>query len=58
MSQRNRSRIFTDAEYDELMLRLSGKKENYRIWYRVKPRIREMLDIWFAKKEKLEKLIS
>jgi hypothetical protein len=50
--------IFTKTELKELELRLKGKKSNYKIWYRVKPKLKEMLDEWFPKKDKLKSLLE
>jgi len=50
--------IFTETELKEVNLRLQGKKSNYKIWYRVKPKIEELLEVWFPKKKKLQKLIE
>lgn len=52
------SKIFTKTEQDELEVRLQGKKENYKIWYRAKPKIEELLEVWFPKKKKLQKLME
>lgn len=51
--------IFTDAENKALQSRLSGSKEDSNGMYanRVKPKIKELLDVWFPKKKELEKLI-
>lgn len=53
-----KTRIFTKTEYDELDRRLKGEKKNYKIWYRAKPKIEELLDDWFPRKKELEKLIK
>jgi hypothetical protein len=50
--------IFTKTEQAEVELRLSGKKKNYKIWYRAKPKVFEMIEVWFPKKVQLEKLIK
>ena len=52
------STIFTKTEYEEVEKRLQGKKENYKIWFRAKPKIIEMLDKWFSKKKQLQNLIK
>lgn len=52
-----KSKIFTKTEMAELERRLEGKKENYRIWYRAKPKIIEMIDKWMPIKEDLEELV-
>jgi len=51
------SKIFTPTEQKEFELRLKGKKKNYRIWYRVKPKLIELLSLLKLKK-KIEKLIK
>lgn len=51
------SKIFTKTELTELEKRLKGKKENYKIWYRVKPKILELFE-WFKKRKELKKLIE
>lgn len=52
------SNIFTKTEIKELEKRLQNKKENYKIWYRAKPKIEEILSIWFPHKRKLQKLLT
>ena len=51
------SKIFTPTEQKEFELRLKGDKKDYRIWYRVKPKLIELLEL-FKLKKKIEKLIQ
>ncbi len=51
------SKIFTPTEQKEFELRLKGKKKNYKIWYRVKPKLIELLKLFKLKKE-IEKLLE
>ena len=51
------SKIFTETEQKEFELRLKGKKKNYKIWYRVKPKLIELLKL-FKQKKKIEKLLK
>ena len=51
------SKIFTQREQKEFELRLKGKKKDYNIWYRVKPKLIELLEL-FKIKKKIEKLIQ
>ncbi len=51
------STIFTPTEQKEFELRLKGKKKNYRIWYRVKPKLFELLEL-FKKKKKIEDIVT
>jgi len=55
-----KSNIFTDAETKSLEERLSGsRKDSTGIFSnRVKPKIIELLDVWFPKKKELEKAIK
>ena len=52
------SKIFTKTEEKEVRSRLKGKKVDYKIWYRAKPKIKEILEEWSPKKKKLEKLLK
>lgn len=52
------SKIFTKTELEEIELRLQGKKSNYKIWYRAKPKIKELLNEWYPQKQNLAKLIN
>lgn len=54
------SKIFTQAEHKSLEDRFKGsKKDNTGIFSaRVKPKIKELLDVWIPKKKKLKKLIE
>ena len=51
------SKIFTPTEQGEFERRLKGEKRNYKIWYRVKPKLIELLEL-FKQKKKIEKLIG
>lgn len=53
------SKIFTQCEYKALMRRLSGGKLDKTGIYskRVKPKIKELIHVWFKKKKKLEMLL-
>ena len=51
------SKIFTITEQKEFELRLKGKKKNYKIWYKIKPKIIELLEL-FKKKKQIEKLLE
>ena len=51
------SNLFTKTELEELNLRLKGDKKNYKIWYRVKPKLIE-LSHWFKLKAKIKKLLD
>ena len=48
--------IFTETEQKEFELRLQGEKKNYKIWYRVKPKLYELLKLFLLKKQ-IEKLL-
>lgn len=52
------SKIFTEAEQDALDKRLEGdKKDDTGIYSsRVKPKIKELLEVWMPRKKELEKL--
>lgn len=54
-----KSRIFTDAERIALSKRLEGDKTDPTSIYsnRVKPKIKELFEVWFPKKKLLEKLL-
>lgn len=52
------SKIFTKTELEELNKRFEGQKKNYKIWYKAKFKINELLEIWFPKKKNLEKTIK
>lgn len=54
---KTQSKIFTPTEQKEFELRLKGKKKNYKIWYRVKPKLLELLEL-FKSKKKIEKLLN
>ena len=55
---KTKSRLFTNAEYDELQVRLSGKKKNYTIWSnRLKPKLIEFLALE-KQREKIEGLFK
>jgi len=51
------SKIFTTTEQKEFELRLKGKKKNYKIWYRVKPKLEELLNL-FKQKKDIERLLE
>ena len=51
------SKIFTPTEQKEFERRLKGKKKNYKIWYRVKPKLEELLKL-FEIKKKIIKLLE
>lgn len=51
------SKIFTPTEQKEFERRLKGEKKDYRIWYRVKPKLIELLEL-FKLKKKIEKLLE
>ena len=53
------SKIFTKAELKEINRRLDGSKNDPTgIFYgRIKPKIKELLEIWIPKKSLLKKLI-
>ncbi len=55
-----KSRIFTDAEQEALNKRLTGSKEDANGIYasRVKPKVKELLEVWFLKKKELEKIVQ
>ncbi len=52
--------IFTKAEQDALRKRLDGSKEDKNGIYasRVKPKIKELLEVWFPKKKELKKIVQ
>jgi len=54
------SRIFTDAELKSIEARkLGSKKDETGIFAgRVKPKIKELLEIWFPKHKELKKIIE
>ena len=52
-----KSKLFTKTEQKEFELRLKGKKKNYKIWYKLKPKIIELLEL-FKKKKQIEKLLE
>jgi hypothetical protein len=51
------SLLFTKTELKELNRRLDGKKQDYKIWYRVKPKLIELME-WFKLKAKIKKLLD
>ncbi len=51
------SKIFTPTEQKEFEVRLKGKKKNYKIWYRVKPKLIELIEL-FKLKKKIKKLLE
>ncbi len=53
-----KSKIFTEAELKALEERIKGKKKDTTGIYsnRVKPKIKELLDVWFKRKRELKKL--
>ena len=55
-----KSFIFTDAELQELERRKKGnaKDECGLFSARIKPKIIEMLEVWFPQKKDLEKLLK
>lgn len=54
---KHNSTIFTNAELQEFQRRLEGKKEDYKIWYRVKPKLAELVEL-FKQKKQIEKLLK
>ena len=52
-----KSTIFTEREQKEFQRRLKGEKKDYNIWYRVKPKLIELLELFKAKR-KIEKLLE
>lgn len=54
------SKIFTDAEVESLNNRLSGSKVDKTGIFssRVKPKIKEILDVWLPKKKQLQKAVE
>ena len=52
-----KSKIFTPTESKEFERRLKGEKKDYRIWYRVKPKLEELLKL-FEIKKKIKKLME
>ncbi len=43
---KTKSKLFTNLEYNELQLRLKGKKKNYSIWSnRLKPKLKELITL-------------
>ena len=56
---KTKSKLFTNAEYDELQLRLKGKKKNYQIYSnRLKPKLAEFVDISKKHIEKIKEIIK
>lgn len=52
------SKLFTKTELEELNLRLKEKKKkNYKIWWKTKPKVIELLE-WCKIKGKLGKLLE
>ncbi len=51
------SKIFTPTEQKEFERRLKGEKKDYKIWYRVKPKLIELLEL-FKLKKKIKKLLE
>lgn len=54
------SKIFTEAETESLKNRLKGNRKDLTGIYssRVKPKIKELIEIWFPQKKQLKKLIE
>lgn len=52
-----KSTIFTKTEIAELERRLDGKKKNYKIWYRTKPKLFEII-FWFKKIDQIKNLVG
>ena len=57
MEKMKESKIFTPTEQKEFERRLKGEKKDYRIWYRVKPKLEELLKL-FEIKNKIKKLLE
>lgn len=57
---KSKSKIFTDAELKALNKRMQGDKSDPTSIYanRIKPKIDELLNVWFKKRKELEKLLS
>lgn len=57
---KSKSKIFTDAELKALNKRMKGDKSDPTSIYanRIKPKIDELLNVWFKKRKELEKLLS
>ena len=55
-----KSKIFTNAEMQNMDERIAGsKKDSTGIFSaRIKPKIIELLKVWFPKKKQLEKLVN
>jgi hypothetical protein len=49
--------IFTPMQQAEFEMRLQGKKKNYKLWYKIKPKLKEVLEL-FKIRKKIEKLIN
>ena len=57
MNNKKESMIFTKTEQEEFEIRLQGKKHNYKIWYRVKPKLFEILEL-FKRKKEIEEIVK
>ena len=51
------SKLFTKTELAEVERRLKGEKKDYRIWYRAKPKLIEMI-FWFSKIKLIKKIVG
>ena len=54
------SKIFTEAELKEIELREKGDKSDKTGIFssRIKPKIKEILDVWIPKKKELENMVK
>ena len=59
MSTHNKSRLFTDAEYDLMKSFDKGRRKDPTglMAGRIRPKIKEMLDVWFPLKKNLRRYL-
>lgn len=59
MGTHNKSKIFTDLEYDILDDRFKGKKAPNSVFGdRIRPKLIEFIDVWTPKIDKIKELIN
>jgi len=57
--QKTKSKIFVNSEYTELFeYRLQGKKKNYAVWYKMKPKLKEFVFLADKYLEKIRELLE
>ena len=55
---KTKSKLFTNTEYDELQLRLKGEKKDYAIWWKMKPKLIEFVNVADKYLDKINQIIK